>query len=199
RLGDDLWLLNCSSSAEVDQILNLQIWKLESFRILADRWIPNSGRSNVLSIDRCSWIRIYGILIHLRSMELLKQIGKACGIMLEVDLRDWFADEIRIKIEVGEELPDEIKVVYEDWCFPVEVIVEPSPAVAFRLPSVDMSQGDASGNNFCFPISLADHAATNSEAAEASGKSMDNSTLKKGSVQIVNWCLIRKLKIQNTK
>ncbi|CAN0903061.1 hypothetical protein LINGRAHAP2_LOCUS22357 [Linum grandiflorum] len=48
RMGDDLWLLECSSSKEVDRILNLGLWRFDSFSIQADRWIPVAGRSNVM-------------------------------------------------------------------------------------------------------------------------------------------------------
>ncbi|CAI0452655.1 unnamed protein product [Linum tenue] len=69
----------CSSPAEVDRVMALNRWHYKDFHILADSWIENAGRSSVMRSLGEVWVRIDGIPLHLRSDELLEQLGKFCG------------------------------------------------------------------------------------------------------------------------
>ncbi|CAN0904496.1 hypothetical protein LINGRAHAP2_LOCUS23127 [Linum grandiflorum] len=123
--------MGCASEEEKQRIIGLRIWKFGSFFIAADDWIPEAGRSNVLAKLRTCWIQVFGIPLHLRSNDLFRSIGNFCGAFVEADITNWFKDGIRIKIYVKEDIPDEVVLQYQNNVFPVMVMVEPSPAVAF--------------------------------------------------------------------
>ncbi|CAN0907144.1 hypothetical protein LINGRAHAP2_LOCUS24646 [Linum grandiflorum] len=80
----------------------------DSFFILADECIPVACRSNVLAMNKICWVQVFGIPLHLRSVETIRMIGSLCGSYLEADVNNWFNDGIRIKILVKEKIPDEV-------------------------------------------------------------------------------------------
>ncbi|CAN0906004.1 hypothetical protein LINGRAHAP2_LOCUS23978 [Linum grandiflorum] len=73
------------------------VWKFGSFSIQADRWIPEVGRSNVMEKNRLCWIRIYGIPLHIRSLDLIRAIGNHCGRFIEADVQNWVANSIFVE------------------------------------------------------------------------------------------------------
>ncbi|CAI0400733.1 unnamed protein product [Linum tenue] len=124
-LSDGLWLMPCSSRAEVDRVMALNRWKYKDFQILADYWIENAGRSGVIRSLGEVWVRIDGIPLHLRSDELLAQLGNFCGEVREIQDQGVSLNEVRIRIVPNEVIPDEIPLCYESFVFPVRVAVEP--------------------------------------------------------------------------
>ncbi|CAN0875282.1 hypothetical protein LINGRAHAP2_LOCUS10736 [Linum grandiflorum] len=129
-MGDDLWLLSCPSKEEALRISGLHSSKFEDFIIQSDLWIPEAGCSNVLGKHRLAWIRAFGIPLHLRSCELFQLIEDFCGRFIEVDISNWFADGIRIKIFVEDDIPDEVNVRFQNTIFPIAITIEPSPSAS---------------------------------------------------------------------
>ncbi|CAN0858176.1 hypothetical protein LINGRAHAP2_LOCUS7110 [Linum grandiflorum] len=133
--------MGCPSLDEKRRIFGLKNWKFESFHILADDWIPDAGRSNVLAQRRMCWIQVFGIPLHLRSKELFKAIGDICGNFLEFDVSNWFKDGVRLKIFVNNTIPDEVTIRYNNHLFSVLVVTEPLPP-ASRKCRVDKQNPD---------------------------------------------------------
>ncbi|CAN1758191.1 hypothetical protein LINPERHAP1_LOCUS6740, partial [Linum perenne] len=129
-LGDGLWLVECSSAKEVNRAVSLGRWRFQGFTILLDVWIKEAGRSSVLLDFDVAWVVVRGIPLHLRSTELFRSLGEACGGFVShsggADL-----SLIRIKIKLRGAVPAEIPLVAGSNIFPVKVDLEeisPIPA-----------------------------------------------------------------------
>ncbi|CAN1134176.1 hypothetical protein LINPERHAP2_LOCUS8109, partial [Linum perenne] len=126
-LGDDLWLLECGSSTEVDRILALKRFLFEDSPLLVDRWIAMAGRSSVLQENDMVWLNVHGIPLHLRSSALFEKIGDWCGGFVKAEEGASLSD-VRIKIRVQGAIPEEIPICFEKEIFPVRVVpVVPKP------------------------------------------------------------------------
>ncbi|CAN1177113.1 hypothetical protein LINPERHAP1_LOCUS5006 [Linum perenne] len=101
-----------------------------------DRWIPEAGRSNLLSHDDVLWIVINGIPIHLRSVDLFRHLGLLCGEFLDFE-EVGSLSSVRIKVRLVGALPESVSINYRDRAFWVKVThaVSVSPA-ALQPPPV---------------------------------------------------------------
>ncbi|CAN0838237.1 hypothetical protein LINGRAHAP2_LOCUS2051 [Linum grandiflorum] len=91
-------MMGYPSIEEKCRIMGIWCWHFDSFRILADDWIPDGDRSNVLACNCFCWIYVYTSPLHLQSAELFKAIGDMCGSFIETDITNWFRDGLRIKV-----------------------------------------------------------------------------------------------------
>ncbi|CAN1188571.1 hypothetical protein LINPERHAP2_LOCUS39413 [Linum perenne] len=139
KLDDELWLLFCDSKVKVDRILSLNRNKFGDVLILFDRWIPEAGRSKVLAGEKVEWTTIRGILIHLRSSDLFRQIGSSCGFFLAFETCSSLSS-VRIKIKRTGILPESVLLIFEDKIFPVQVIPD------LANPHVDSSVQSSTHN-----------------------------------------------------
>ncbi|CAN1171403.1 hypothetical protein LINPERPRIM_LOCUS7951 [Linum perenne] len=122
-LGDDLWLLNCHSTAAVDRILALnRIWYGAS-KIFLDRWTPSAGRTEVIG-QHMMWIQARGIPLHLRSEDLFRQIGDRCGGYIDHDSLNCLLNSIRIKVRTTPACPDQIALLFQDHSFLIQISKE---------------------------------------------------------------------------
>ncbi|CAN1846672.1 hypothetical protein LINPERHAP1_LOCUS38294 [Linum perenne] len=126
-IGDDLWMLPVSSKSIASRIMALKRWKFKTWDIFMDLWTEAAGRSKCLEAANEAWVVARGIPLHLRSMELFRQIGEFCGGFIGAE--DGVSlSTIRIKIKRGALIPDEIPVCFKEEVFPVRIEVEaPSP------------------------------------------------------------------------
>ncbi|CAN1120432.1 hypothetical protein LINPERHAP2_LOCUS191 [Linum perenne] len=128
-IGDDLWLMECSSASEVSRIIALKRFKFKGLVLLLDEWIKMAGRSCVSLDSDIAWVVVRGIPLHLKSNNLIMSVGEACGDFLAssegVDLTS-----ARIKIKVRGELPEEILIAAGSEVFPVRVEFESGAPVS---------------------------------------------------------------------
>ncbi|CAI0458392.1 unnamed protein product [Linum tenue] len=100
-------MIQCPSKNEVDKIIALDRWIFQGFRVFADRWIENAGRSRVQTSSGDLWIHFYGIPLHLRSRDLFHQLGMYCGEVLEVQEEGLSLNEVRVRVRPNDMIPDE--------------------------------------------------------------------------------------------
>ncbi|CAN1178519.1 hypothetical protein LINPERPRIM_LOCUS37127 [Linum perenne] len=121
-MGDDLWLLCCSSEEDVERIFSLNRWEPPGHRIRADKWLSGSGTSNVESQRGWVWAIVKGIPLHLRSEALRR------------DIKSWFGEgavwseigcnlnEIRVRFHLSFEAPKGIKIQFKGNSFWLSVV-----------------------------------------------------------------------------
>ncbi|CAN0922513.1 Putative ribonuclease H protein At1g65750 [Linum grandiflorum] len=177
KLGDDLWLMVCSSKAEVDRIIALKRWRFGNMFLLMDKWITEAGRSRVLLDSEVAWITIQGIPIHLKSKELLLSIGDFCGGFICSEETQSLSSA-RIKIKLNGVIPEEIPICFGGLCFPVSVLPDSLVSPACKLlpsgePSSWRYKGKAtfvSKRFICKPEPRVSGASTSSEGKVGNGK-----------------------------
>ncbi|CAN1774495.1 hypothetical protein LINPERHAP1_LOCUS12974, partial [Linum perenne] len=132
-VGDDLWLLECASLAEVNRVLSLNRGYFGRSKILMGPWIKMAGRSKVAWDANIGWVVVRGIPLHLRSPALATSIGEVCGEIL-----DWGVgpdlSSMRVKVRVRGRLPEVIPISVGGEVFPVSV----TPEVCFPVVNVPM-------------------------------------------------------------
>ncbi|CAN1181585.1 hypothetical protein LINPERHAP2_LOCUS35486 [Linum perenne] len=122
-LGDGLWMLVCSSTQVVNRTLALNRVIFGKIEIKMDAWITMAGRSSVLMDSDVAWVSIRGIPLHLRSNDLVKSLGEACGVFL-VAAEGSDLSSARVKVRLRGSFPSTISVVSGDECFPVSMELE---------------------------------------------------------------------------
>ncbi|CAN1141486.1 hypothetical protein LINPERPRIM_LOCUS25529 [Linum perenne] len=138
-------MLPVSSKPIASRILDLKRWKFKSWDIFMDLWTEVAGRSNCLEVANEAWVVVRGIPLHLRSMDLFRQIGEFCGGFIGAE--DGVSlSTIRIKIKRGAVIPDEIPVCFREEVFPVRIEVEaPSPLSLHGPKSTFSGSGNQKG------------------------------------------------------
>ncbi|CAN0904615.1 hypothetical protein LINGRAHAP2_LOCUS23190, partial [Linum grandiflorum] len=128
HIGDDVWSLECGTEMEVHRILALNRRRFHNIDIFMDVWIKEAGRSGVMLDQEVAWILVRGIPLHLRSIELFRQIGNYCGRFL-----CWgeggSLGTVRIKIKCLKEIPAEIPLCNGTDVFPVRIEPETPTAI----------------------------------------------------------------------
>ncbi|CAN1759239.1 hypothetical protein LINPERHAP1_LOCUS7072 [Linum perenne] len=122
-IGDDLWMLVCSSSESVNRILSLNRWMFGEVNVLADRWITVAGRSAIMAENATAWVVARGIPLHLRSKKLFKALGDRCRGFIRADEVSSLSS-IRIKVSAGASIPEEVLVRFGTTFFPIRVELE---------------------------------------------------------------------------
>ncbi|CAN1256033.1 hypothetical protein LINPERPRIM_LOCUS9177 [Linum perenne] len=81
-----------------------------------DRWTPEAGRTSFLKKQGVAWISACGVPLHLRSEDLFRSIGNACGGYLEHDESGRRLSSVRIKVKLSSDniIPDVVTVRYRD-------------------------------------------------------------------------------------
>ncbi|CAN1134824.1 hypothetical protein LINPERHAP2_LOCUS8504 [Linum perenne] len=78
-------MIYCASKMKVEKIISLNKCNFGAIQILLDRWIYSAGRTNVSIRDDVVWVTVRGIPLHLRSFDLFRQLGSACGTFLDFE------------------------------------------------------------------------------------------------------------------
>ncbi|CAN1748198.1 hypothetical protein LINPERHAP1_LOCUS3332 [Linum perenne] len=125
-MGDDLWLLCCDSEEEVERILSLGRWELPGHRIRADRWMTNSGLSNVEERRGLTWVWVKRIPLHLRSEAVLRDIARILGEGTCVDEKGCTLNEIRVRLHSSMTIPHGIWLRYRGEKFWLPIVKEGS-------------------------------------------------------------------------
>ncbi|CAN1122016.1 hypothetical protein LINPERHAP2_LOCUS1137, partial [Linum perenne] len=154
KLGDGLWLIFCDSKSKVNKNVEHSQWLFGDRRILSDRWIPSAGRSKVLLKEDVVWITVRGIPLHLRSDDLFRQLGTACGVYIDHEDGDSLSS-IRIKIKMSGAVPEEVLICHEDLVFSVSIEKEAvGLPKALSLDSAINGRWRNKGKYSFFPSSL---------------------------------------------
>ncbi|CAN1132626.1 hypothetical protein LINPERPRIM_LOCUS30184 [Linum perenne] len=130
-LGDDLWLLRCQSSAEVDRIMSLGRTRFGTSQVFFDKWTLTAGRTEVLGASQMMWILARGIPLHLRSVDLFRQIGDLCGGYIDHDNKNCLFNSVRIKVGASSSCPEYIPLHFREESFIIDILQDclSSPAV----------------------------------------------------------------------
>ncbi|CAN1165622.1 hypothetical protein LINPERPRIM_LOCUS33838 [Linum perenne] len=123
-LGDDLWLLCCSSEEEVERILSLKRWELPGYRFRADRWLPRAGTSNVSENRGLSWVKVKGIPLHLRSEAVMRDIAKLLGNQSVFDYWGCSLNEVRVRVNRRFPPPKGIRLCFREDIYWLPVVQE---------------------------------------------------------------------------
>ncbi|CAN1768204.1 hypothetical protein LINPERHAP1_LOCUS10560, partial [Linum perenne] len=130
------------SQSQVNRILTLNRRPFKGILLQIDKWIPEAGRSNVLSRDNVIWVSINGIPLHLRSSDLFRHLSDFCGTFLGFELTDSLSS-VRVKVKLKGELPESIPVIFRNKSFLLRVSPTsqiPSDSVFLKAsPIVDPS------------------------------------------------------------
>ncbi|CAN1137874.1 hypothetical protein LINPERHAP2_LOCUS10333 [Linum perenne] len=150
QLGDGLWLLPCGSKSKLEQIIAVNRRSFFGILISLDKWIPGAGCSAVLAKDRVIWFTVSGIPIHLRSSDLIRQLGMVCGDFLDFEACNSLSS-VRIKIRQSGKLPEAIQIKFGNTNFEVRVTPDATPPVFCTAAPEPNSHG--SGKSVLRPIS----------------------------------------------
>ncbi|CAN0920115.1 hypothetical protein LINGRAHAP2_LOCUS31847 [Linum grandiflorum] len=123
-MWDDLWLIKLPSKEDVERVLKLGRWQFRDRSIHAGEWLPFAGRSKVTEESGMVWIRLEGILVHVRSDDLFRQLGDFCGRFVETSEVGCSWNAIRIKVRQLGVIPCIVLVEFEGKCYPVKVTME---------------------------------------------------------------------------
>ncbi|CAN1220451.1 hypothetical protein LINPERPRIM_LOCUS1905 [Linum perenne] len=143
-MGDDLWLLCCTSEEEVERIISLNRWEPPGHKIRADRWCCGAGTSNVESKRGWVWAFVRGIPVHLRSEALMRDIKSFFGegaVWSEVGCN---LNEVRIRFQASFVAPKVIKIQFRERGFllPVVEVGEGLEKEVLRLGERDPLAGE---------------------------------------------------------
>ncbi|CAN1157851.1 hypothetical protein LINPERHAP2_LOCUS21791 [Linum perenne] len=122
-------MLVCSSEMEVKRILDLKRWIFKEWSILLDIWTKMAGRSNLVLDSDYLWISVRGIPLHIRSMELFRQIGEMCGGFVSAE-EGLSMSSIRLKVKAGSLIPDELPLCHGSDVFPVRIEAEAPSSIS---------------------------------------------------------------------
>ncbi|CAN1224018.1 hypothetical protein LINPERPRIM_LOCUS2204 [Linum perenne] len=149
-LGDDLWMLVCSSVSEVERILALKRWRFKDWDIFMDVWTKSAGRSKVIEKSNTTWVVVRGIPLHLRSMDMFRKLGYSCGGFISAEDGVSFSS-IRLKVSGGSPIPAELSICHGSEVFLVCIEAEsPSPLYGHGDVSSFPSKRKAKGK--CFKV-----------------------------------------------
>ncbi|CAN1178336.1 hypothetical protein LINPERHAP2_LOCUS33614 [Linum perenne] len=129
-MGDDLWMLECRSSDEVERIRSLRRVLYGSSKIFLDKWTEMAGCTEVLQSQRLEWVVASGIPLHLRSVDLFKRLGYLCGGYVDHDSSCCSFNAIRVKVKSSATIPRSISVSYHGRSFPVSIYRESAESLA---------------------------------------------------------------------
>ncbi|CAN0920481.1 hypothetical protein LINGRAHAP2_LOCUS32067 [Linum grandiflorum] len=121
ELGDDCWLLECSSEEEVDRVLSLDKRSFGSSKIFMDKWVKNAGRTEVLKNQGLAWILVGGIPLHLLSSDLFMKIGDRCGGFVEANSSSCLFGSVRIKVKKSGVLPSRLSLQFNEEVYVVTI------------------------------------------------------------------------------
>ncbi|CAL1372576.1 unnamed protein product [Linum trigynum] len=133
------WLLSCPSVQHAVRIRGFNQCSFKNFNILISFW-PEEGQKDWY--DDSQWILVFGIPLHLKSIDLINLIGRFCGKLLEVDWNHWSADFIRIRVRMIDEPPSTIPVRFAGERFSIRIITAPMSAQKGRPASEADSSGE---------------------------------------------------------
>ncbi|CAN0876673.1 hypothetical protein LINGRAHAP2_LOCUS11443 [Linum grandiflorum] len=121
RLGDDLWLVECSTEEEVRRVISLGRWKFGEVMLQGDVWISEAGRSSVAAQRGLDWVLCKEIPIHLRSSDLFRKLRDLCGGFIGVE-QEPDLSYVVLKVRRIGGLPKCIPVCCENEVFLIKVL-----------------------------------------------------------------------------
>ncbi|CAN0897823.1 hypothetical protein LINGRAHAP2_LOCUS19339, partial [Linum grandiflorum] len=123
-LSDDLWLLKLPTEDDVARVIRLGRWRFREWTLEADRWFPFAGRSRVTAGRGVVWLKVAGIPVHLRSINLFKCLGDCCGQFLDYKDLGCSWNEVRVKIRGRGAISRQIPVSYGGSVFLTQISVD---------------------------------------------------------------------------
>ncbi|CAN1162449.1 hypothetical protein LINPERHAP2_LOCUS24513 [Linum perenne] len=144
RLGDDSWLVECGSEAEVDRIIKDGSWFFRGIRVYVKKWWPEVGGQFLASTQRMRWILIFGIPVHLRADSVFREISERCGGFMECQEIGFAA--VRLKVKAGKSFPTSILLAAKNEEYIIKILAEPcsfppmeEEVEAVKVPPADQS------------------------------------------------------------
>ncbi|CAN1815014.1 hypothetical protein LINPERHAP1_LOCUS27292 [Linum perenne] len=128
-VGDELWLLCCSSKSEVERIINLDRWCFPNHRTVADKWLDKAGTSNVCENRGVVWVTVKGLPLHLRSDAIFREVASRFGSSARCDAFGCDLNEFRIRTEGLSDFPSGFWVKFRKSSFWLSVVAPGSSPV----------------------------------------------------------------------
>ncbi|CAN1275084.1 hypothetical protein LINPERPRIM_LOCUS15605 [Linum perenne] len=125
-LGSDLWMIECGSREEVNRVVALGRTLFGTSQVFLDRWTSEAGRARLLRKEGAMWIVAKGIPLHIRSVDLFRQIGEVCGGFVEHDSQWCPLSSVRIKVAGSGSVPENVVVRHLDEVFDIRIWKESS-------------------------------------------------------------------------
>ncbi|CAN1132781.1 hypothetical protein LINPERPRIM_LOCUS30277 [Linum perenne] len=123
-------------------------WHFRGAPLKVSKWFPEAGRSNFLELQDMCWVLVFGIPVHLRSEEIFRKIGSACGGM--IDSRDTDFSAVRLKVKRSVSIPSSLFLEFEGTRFEIKVVEEP----CFSISRVNEEQSRSMPAAMAAPESL---------------------------------------------
>ncbi|CAL1355633.1 unnamed protein product [Linum trigynum] len=120
--GNGSWILICPSIDQALRIKRLGQLKFKDFLVTVSEWKDHEEKYS----NSDKWILVYGIPLHLKSINLLKSIGNFCGSFIEIDWSSWSLEFVRIRIMCKRDIPLSIPVRYASDQFMINIIPPPA-------------------------------------------------------------------------
>ncbi|CAN1279532.1 hypothetical protein LINPERPRIM_LOCUS17055 [Linum perenne] len=149
RLADELWMLVCSSKAEVLQIVALRRWSFGNIAIQFDPWIAEAGLSGVAKEKGVGWVLARGIPVHLRSPNLFSRLGEECGEFLDFE-DEGDLNSVRLKVKLAAEVPREVVLFFGEERFAVRLQAEVADEAEAAV--IEVSSGGGEEGSVCFEV-----------------------------------------------
>ncbi|CAL1407060.1 unnamed protein product [Linum trigynum] len=105
ELGDGRWLLVCPSLQETLRINQLSHTRFRELHITFSYWNDSLDTTTPTSND--TWIMVFDIPIHLKSVHLFKAIGDFRGGLIKINWVSWCSHAARIRVRASRDIPNE--------------------------------------------------------------------------------------------
>ncbi|CAL1355166.1 unnamed protein product [Linum trigynum] len=116
--GIGKWMLICPSWHQAMRVRSFDQCSFQNLSIIVSYWKEESRGD----ASDTMWILVTGIPCHLKSVDLIKEIEKFCGFLVEVDWNHWSADFIRIRVRVDNFLPDCTPILFAGRWYRMKVV-----------------------------------------------------------------------------
>ncbi|CAI0433024.1 unnamed protein product [Linum tenue] len=151
ELDDGRWLLICPSLRELMRINSLAGHQFKNFLVSTYLW--KEIDEGAPRLDDACWMLVFGIPLHLKSVNLIRTIGEFCGNLLDIDWNSWASSCVRMKVIAKGSTSSSIPLVYEDQWFTVDVKVLPASLSGGRRESEQGKRGEKSKGHEDFRVS----------------------------------------------
>ncbi|CAN1135346.1 hypothetical protein LINPERHAP2_LOCUS8783 [Linum perenne] len=119
-------MIECGSREEVNRVVALGRTLFGTSQVFLDRWTSEAGRARLLRKEGAMWIVAKGIPLHIRSVDLFRQIGEVCGGFVEHDSQWCPLSSVRIKVAGSGSVPENVVVRHLDEVFDIRIWKESS-------------------------------------------------------------------------
>ncbi|CAI0433057.1 unnamed protein product, partial [Linum tenue] len=178
ELDDGRWLLICPSLRELMRINSLAGHQFKNFLVSTYLW--KEIDEGAPRLDDACWMLVFGIPLHLKSVNLIRTIGEFCGNLLDIDWNSWASSCVRMKVIAKGSTSSSIPLVYEDQWFTVDVKVLPASLSGGRRESEQGKRGEKSKGHEDFRVSQSTGSSQSQFVSRVSMRNLKRRTLRAG-------------------